>query len=62
MSDTRNGDGTLAALSAPVDSEMLAMLHRRLEAAAQAEGALAIGDIRPQALRRSVSLLWRGDD
>ncbi|MFF7146306.1 methylated-DNA--[protein]-cysteine S-methyltransferase [Streptomyces nodosus] len=41
MSDIRN-DGTLAALSAPIDPEKLAMLHQRLEAAAQAEGLVDV--------------------
>ena len=36
MSDV-HGDDSLTALTAPVDPEKLAMLHRRLEAAAQAE-------------------------
>jgi len=36
MKDTRTGD-TLAALSAPIDADMLAALHRRLEISAQAE-------------------------
>lgn len=37
-----NTDKTTPALSAPIDSETLAMLHRRLEAAAQAGGLLDI--------------------
>ncbi|MES9558839.1 MULTISPECIES: methylated-DNA--[protein]-cysteine S-methyltransferase [unclassified Streptomyces] len=42
MSDTRNGDDTLAALSAAIAPEKLAMLHRRLEAAARAEGLVDV--------------------
>jgi len=41
MSGIRNDD-TLTALTAPVDSDKLAMLHRRLEAAAQAEGLVDV--------------------
>lgn len=41
MSDVRNDD-TLAALAAPIDADLLAMLHRRLETAAQAEGLVDI--------------------
>jgi methylated-DNA-[protein]-cysteine S-methyltransferase len=41
MTDEPN-DGAVAALSAPIDAETLAMLHRRLEAAAQTEGLLDV--------------------
>lgn len=41
MSDIRNDD-TLTALTAPIDPDKLAMLHRRLEAAAQAEGLVDV--------------------
>ncbi|MFC4906678.1 methylated-DNA--[protein]-cysteine S-methyltransferase [Actinomadura gamaensis] len=41
MSDTQ-GDDLLKALSAPIGAEKLAMLHRRLEAAAQAEDLLDV--------------------
>lgn len=37
-----HGDDTLTVLSAPVDPEKLAMLHRRLEAAAQSEGLIDV--------------------
>jgi len=44
MNDTRHSrdDDSLAALSAPVDDATLATLHRRLEAAALAEGLLDV--------------------
>ncbi|MEV6522393.1 methylated-DNA--[protein]-cysteine S-methyltransferase [Longispora sp. NPDC051575] len=41
MNDT-NTDETLAVLSAPIDPEKLAMLHRRLEAEAEAEGLVDV--------------------
>jgi methylated-DNA-[protein]-cysteine S-methyltransferase len=37
-----NTDETIPVLSAPIDPEKLAMLHRRLEAAAQAEGLVDV--------------------
>ncbi len=41
MSDIR-GDDPLIALTAPIDPEKLAMLHSRLEVAAQAEGLVDV--------------------
>ena len=41
MTDEPN-DGAVAASSAPIDAETLAMLHHRLEAAAQTEGLLDV--------------------
>lgn len=41
MSDIQGHD-TLTVLSAPIDAEKLAMLHRRLEVAAQTEGLIDV--------------------
>ncbi|MEV7238944.1 methylated-DNA--[protein]-cysteine S-methyltransferase [Streptomyces sp. NPDC051020] len=45
MNDTMKhhlNDDAVAALSSPIDAEKLTMLHRRLEAAAQAEGLIDV--------------------